>query len=118
MNEAQVRSLNLGIEPVDARTILMVESAFHWINDNTRLGINFESDEALSALPSNVKLFVIKYIDLMAMPTGVTSESIEGLSQSFNTANKSNLIWEYAYELLGNHLKSQMSFTPAKKKWC
>ena len=117
MTSQQVENLNLGISPVDIRTTLMIESAFHWINDHTILNIDFNSDEALALLPANVKLFVIKYFDVMNMPTGVSSESIEGLSQRFDTSNKSDLLWQYAYELFGDRLKPQMSFTSAKKKW-
>lgn len=118
MTKEQVERLNLGLEPIDARSILLVESGLNWVNDNTDLNIDYNSDESLNSLPASIKLFVIKYIDLMLMPTSVTSESIEGLSQSYNTSNKSDLIWQYAYELLGNHICSQMSFVSAKKRWC
>lgn len=117
MTDKQVENLKLGIEPVDARSILLIESAFNWINDNTTLSIDYNDDQALSKLSPNVKLFVLKYFDLMTLPTGVASESIEGLSQSYNTTNKSDLLWQYATELLGNYLKSQMTFTCAKRRW-
>lgn len=117
MTKEQIENLNLGIAPVDAQTLLMVESAFNWINDNTCLDIDHNDDQVLSALPANVKLFVIKYFDLMSMRPGITSESLGGMSQSFDTANKSNLLWEYAYELFGNSMRSQMSFVPAKSRW-
>lgn len=117
MTKEQVEKLELGIMPVDVRTVLLVESAFSWINDNTALNIEYNNDEALGMLSANVKLFIIKYVDLMCLSTGVTSESLGGMSQSFDTSNKSDLLWQYAYELLGNSLRSQFSFTPAKSRW-
>lgn len=117
MTKEHVQKLDLGIAPIDSRTILMIESGFLWINDNTTLDIDYNDQIVLDGLSANVKLFIIKYFDLMSMTTGVTSESIEGLSQSFDTSNKSDLLWQYAYELFPNNLKSQMSFTSAKRKW-
>ena len=117
MTNGQVNSLNLGITPIDSRVILLIESAFHWINDNTVLNINYNDNEVLSSLSPNIKLFVLKYFDVMSMTAGISSESIEGLSQSYDTTNKSDLIWQFAYELLGEHLKSQMQFVSAKKRW-
>lgn len=118
MTKEQVEKLELGIAPIDGRTILTIESAFLWINDNTTLNLNYNDQNVLDSLSANVKLFIIKYFDLMTMTPGVSSESIEGLSQSFDTSNKSDLLWQYAYELFPNNLKSQMSFTSAKRKWC
>ena len=117
MTNEQVEKLNLGIAPINAHAVLMVESAFHWINDNTALNINYNNSEALSELTPNIKLFVIKYFDLMSMTAGVTSESLGGMSQSFDGSNKSDLLWQYACELLGDSLKSQITFVSAKRRW-
>lgn len=117
MTEEQVEKLKLGISPIDDRTVLVVESGFEWINHNTSLTIDHNDSEALSKLPANVKLFIIKYFDVMMMAAGVTSESIGGLSQSFDTSNKSDLIWQFAEELLGEYITSQFSFISAKKRW-
>lgn len=118
MTKEQVESLKCGIGPVDDKTILLVESGFNWINENTTLDIDYNSDEQLSSLPANVKLFLMTYCDIMTMPIGINSESIEGLSQSFDTSkSKSDLLLQYAEELLGDFMKSQMSFAVAKKRW-
>lgn len=117
MTKEQVEKLDLGIGPIDSRVILLVESAFHWINDNTDLNVNYDENQVLEKLSPNIKLFIIKYFDLMTMSAGVSSESIGGLSHSFDTTNKSDLLWQYATELLGNNLKSQMSFVSAKPRW-
>lgn len=117
MTREQVTNLKLGILPVDDRTILFVESALNWVNNNTSLTIDYNDDEVLNKLPANVKLFVIKYIDLMTLSAGVSSESIEGLSQSYDTTSKADLLWQYANELLGSYMRSQMTFTSAKSGW-
>lgn len=117
MTKEQVEKLDLGIVPIDSRTIIMVESAFNWINDNTRIYIDYNSDDVLNALEGNVKLFVINYVDIMNLRPGVSSESLGGMSQSFDNSSKSDLLWQYAYELFGNLLKSQMSFVTAKSRW-
>lgn len=117
MTKEQIEKLDLGISPVDARTALMVESAFNWINDNTSHKIDCNDDLVLEQLGANAKLFIIKYVDVMAMSAGVTSESLGGMSQSFDSATKTDLLWQYAYELLGDSLRSQFSFTSAKRRW-
>ena len=117
MTKEQVEKLNLGIIPVDSRTIIMVESAFNWINDNTTLHIDCNSDDVLNSLDGNIKLFIINYIDIMNLRPGISSESLGGMSQSFENISKSDLLWQYAYELFGNYVKSQMSFVTAKSRW-
>jgi len=117
MTNEQVELLKLGIAPINDRTCLLVESALQWVLDNTTLKFDMNSDTDLKALQSNVRLFVVKYFDVMAMTGGVTSESIEGLSQSFDTSNKSDLIWQFAEELLGKWLVSCVRFVTATPKW-
>lgn len=117
MTEEQVKTLKLGFTSVDDKTVLMVESAIEWINANTSLNIPLDSDQ-LAKLPANAKLFISKYIEVMDRSAGVTSESVGSLSQSFDTSrNKTDLLWEYAEELLSGYLKSQMSFVSAKPRW-
>ena len=117
MTKEQIENLNLGIIPIDARVTLLIESAFHWVNDNTDLNIDYNDSQTLRNLTPNVKLFVLKYFDVMSISPGVSSESIEGLSQSFDSSSKSDLLWQYAQELLSDHMKSQMSFVCAKSRW-
>ena len=82
MTEEQVRNLNLGFTSVDARTVLMVESAIEWVNTNTTLNLSL-GDQA-TGLPASVKLFINKYVEIMDRSAGVSSESVGGLSQSFD----------------------------------
>jgi hypothetical protein len=116
MTEEQVKSLKLGLASVDDKTVLMVESAIEWVNANTLLNIPLDSDHSAN-LPANVRLFISKYVEVMDRSAGVSSESVGGLSQSFDSSTKTDLLWQYADELLSEYLKSQMSFVSAKARW-
>ncbi len=117
MTREQVENLKLGIMPIDERTVILIESGLNWVLSNTSLKFDINNDNDLKALHSNVKLFLIHYFDVMSMTAGVSSESISGLSQSFDTTDKSTLLWRYAHELLGEWLNSQMTFYQAKSRW-
>lgn len=117
MTNQQVENLKLGIAPIDDRVILIVESALEWIKTNTTLEFDIEKDEDLKALPSCAKLFISKFFDVQMLSVGVASESIEGLSQSFDTSDKSAMIWQFANELLAPYLKSRIRFVAAESKW-
>lgn len=116
MTNAQAEVLNLGL-PNNAETLLMIESALNWVLDNTTLKFDIDKDEDLKALPAQVRLFVLKYNELMSISAGVASESIEGLSQSFNSGDKSALLWEIAESLLGKWLVSPVKFVAATNRW-
>ena len=116
MTISDVENLNLGISPLDEKNCIIVESAFSWINQNTTL--NYDVNNLPENIPANVKLFIIKYAEIMNMSGGVSSESIDGLSQSFDTTDKSVLLWQFADELLGNDLKSDVQVMQANNRWC
>lgn len=117
MTREQIELLHLGIAPIDDRAIIIVESGLEWVKANTTLEFDMNKDDDLTALPSVVKLFIVKFFDVQMISAGVSSESIEGLSQSFDTSDKSVLIWQFANELLSPYLKSRVSFVAATKRW-
>ena len=117
MTAEQIELLGLGIAPIDERVILVIASGLEWLKANTTLEFDMENDEDLKALPHSVRLFLVKFFDVQMMSTGVSSESIEGLSQSFDTGNKNALLWQFAQELLSEHLKSSVRAVPTLKKW-
>lgn len=117
MTAEQIELLNLGIAPIDSRVILVVASGLEWLKTNTTLSFDMEDGESLQALPNCAKLFLIKFFDVQMMSTGVSSESIEGLSQSYDTTDKSKLIWQFAEELLSEYLKSSFQAVPYLGKW-
>lgn len=112
MTQNEVESLKLGIKPIDDRTILIVESGIDWLKQNTTL----DCDD-LTALPSCARLFLTKFFDLQMLNAGVTSESIEGLSHSYDTSDKSALLWQFAEELLSPYLISRVKFVSAQSRW-
>jgi len=103
----------LKLKPLNDETILLAENALAWINSNTKISVNLDDVQA------NVRLFVSKYIDVMDMSVGVTSESIGGLSQSFSTAKKTDMLIELANAIFGeeNVTIGKVTFTPAKRRW-
>lgn len=56
----------------------------------------------------------MSYIQFRA---GVTSQSISGLSQSFNSSDIEITVKSYADDLLGEYLKSDVSFIQINGKW-
>lgn len=117
MTSQQVESLNLGIAPIDTRTTLIVESGLDWVLHNTTLKFDKENEDELKALPACVRLFLVKFFDVQMLGTGISSESIEGLSQSFDTSDKSAMLWQFAEELLGEYLISRVRFVSATSRW-
>lgn len=117
MKKEQIELLELGISPIDARVILVIESGLEWVKANTTLNFDVNNDEELKSLPAGVRLFLVKFFDVNMLSGGVSSESIDGLSQSFDTTDKSALIWQFAQELLSPYLKSQISFVAAQRRW-
>ena len=117
MTQQQIELLRLGIKPIDDRVTLIVESGLEWVKTNTTLEFDINNDEDLKALPSAVRLFLVKFFDVQMISAGVSSESIEGLSQSFDTSDKSAMIWQFSNELLSPYLKSGATFIFARKKW-
>ena len=105
--------LGLPIDTSDKETAIMVDTALSWVSENTTLEIDQTKE-----LPSNVKLFVIKFCDMFAQSAGVTSESLGGMSQSFSTSSGTGLlIADLASQLFGSAYKKRNRFVSAKNRW-
>lgn len=103
----------LPIDTNNAEVAVMVEAALDWVERNTTLEINREAE-----LPSNVKLFVVKFCDLMGQSVGVTSESLGGMSQSFSSGNGTGfLLADLASQLFGSAYKGRNRFVSAVNRW-
>lgn len=112
MTKQEIEKLNLGISSIDDRGELIINAGVEWLSDNTTIDtLNFDN------FPSCAKLFLVKFYEVQKTPTGVTSQSIEGLSQSFSQADKNDLIMQFAEELLGKYLVSKVRFVQASPKW-
>lgn len=111
MTSQELTSLNLGIA-IDATTEIILNAGVEWIAENTTI------DTAdIEKFPSGAKLFLLKYHEVMSMKTGIASESIEGLSLSFDNGDKSALLWQLAEELMGQYLKGCVRFVQASRRW-
>ena len=117
LTSEQVQSLKLGITPINERTVLIVESGLEWVKANTTLEFDLNNEEDIKALPSCVRLFLMKFFEVNKHRAGVSSESISGLSQSFNSGDLSASIWQFAEELLSPYLKSRVTFIAASSRW-
>lgn len=104
---------NLPLDINDSETAIMVDAALNWVTENTTLKIDPDNE-----LPSNVKLFVIKYCDLLAPTLGVASESLGGMSQSFSISGGAGfLLADLASQLFGEAYKGRNRFVTAQNRW-
>jgi hypothetical protein len=103
---------NLPIDTADSEITIMIEAALDWVDENTTLNIDRKAE-----LPNNVKLFVVKFCDLMTQTVGVSSESIGGMSQSFSTRGTAALLADLAYQLFGSAYKGRNRFITAQSRW-
>lgn len=92
-------------------------AALEYIADNTTLTVNLDDATTLEALPFTAKLFISKYEEVISASSVVASESIEGLSQSFKTGDKADMLSDLASTLLGGYLKGKIKFISAKRRW-
>lgn len=92
-------------------------AALEFISDKTTLTVDLNDVETIKALPFSAKLFISKYDEVISTSTVVASESIEELSQSFKTGDKSAMIWDLANSLLGDYLKGRIKFVAATQRW-
>lgn len=115
MTLEDITRLQIPIEPLDNTAVLYVESAIGWINQNTTL--EYDINALPESLPSNVRLFIVKFNEIMHTDPNIASESIQGLSQSFATNGKGLLLYEYARSLLGEYMPSQVVAVQTKGLW-
>lgn len=117
MNAETLKAAGIPLSGNGDVAVLQAEAALDWILENTTLQFCKDQAASLEALPACAKLFVGKYCEALSLREGVASQSIEGLSMSFDTTNKGALLYQIATNLLGNYLKSQVRVTPARRRW-
>ena len=115
MTAADWEAAGVPLPDEQQETLLMADAALEWIGEHTTLDVS-------APLPPGAKVFILKYLEVMQMGVGVTAETIGGgagtnLSQSFDTSSKGNLLMQYAHELMGAYMKSDVHFVPAKGRW-
>lgn len=117
MNAEELVAAGIPLSRTDAASVLRAEAALDWMLEYTTLQFDKADMESIEALPACAKLFVEQYSDVIKRRAGVASQSIEGLSQSFSTTDKSTELWQIANSLLGAYLKSQVRVSPARRRW-
>ena len=117
MTVEELQTLGIPLTQYREIDLLYVESALDWLKANTTLEFDKNELETVKNLPSGAKLFIVKFREMMDLPVGVTSESVNGLSQSFSDTLKKDALYELASELLGDYVKSSLSFVSAQPKW-
>lgn len=111
-----IMQLDLPLESVGSKECLYINTAFDWLLSNTTLNFDKNNIESVKALPSSAKAFLFSFVEIMSQSSIVTSESIAGMSQSFNTRDKGSLLRELAVTLLGDYYKS-VKFAPCTDRW-
>lgn len=118
MTTGKADYMGLPIDTSNPMTLLHVDSCLEWLLKNTKLKFDADDLDELRALPASVKLFICRYNELYSRQLGITSESIGGMSQGFDTTDVHTQLWQLASELLRDYIGSTLKVTPAKRKWC
>lgn len=117
MEWADLINAGIPISAGDPLAMLKAESAIDWMLEHTTLDIDKGSLESITKLPACAKLFIVKFSETVSRKQGVTSQNIEGMSQSFSDGDQSSMILQLANTLLRPYLKSQVRVFPAKRRW-
>lgn len=118
MTAEEIKEIGIPCDDTSERTLLMVECAVEWLSQHTTLRVNINDTDSLKSLPACAKAFILKYTETSDRSAGISSESLGGMSQAFDTSSSNqDIIWELAEELLSPYLKSRNGFVPAKRKW-
>ena len=97
---------------------LLAEAALEWMREHTTLEFDKADPESIKALPACAKLFVVKHAEIMRRASGMISQSIEGMSMTFDSSGDVNdSVMALAKTLLSGYLKSQVRFFPAQRRW-
>ena len=102
---------------IEVSNAIKGNAALEYIANNTILAVDLNDVETVKALPFSAKLFVQEYEEVVSASSVIANESIEGLSQSFNTGDKASLINALANTYLSQWLKGKITFVSAKKRW-
>lgn len=102
---------------VNVRDEILANAALEWISTNTTLTVDLNDATTLGNLPYTAIAFIAKFEKVMSASSTVQSQSIDGLSQTFKTGDKSDMIWDLANTLLSGYLKGQIRFVTAKRRW-
>lgn len=117
MTPKDLQEIGLSFPCATPEICLMVQAALEWVLNHTTLKFDRKNLQEVKCLPPGVKLFVMKYVEVMHATAGVQHENLQNMTLIFSSKEKGELIRQYASELLGNALKSEASFFRAKNRW-
>lgn len=118
MKAEELIAAGIPISGNDPGAVLRAEAALDWMQEHTTLQFDKADAASIAALPACAKLFVVKFGEAIQHKAGVTSQSIEGLSMSFDASESTtSIIWSLATAFLQQYLKSQVRVFPAKRRW-
>lgn len=106
ITQEQFKAIGLDVDELTGN------AAIEWIAAKTTIDTT-----DITKLSASARLFIKKYAEIDGIPSGVASENIEGLSQSFNQTKSEDLIWDIARKYIGQYLKSGIKFIPAQNRW-
>lgn len=117
LTREKAEKLSLPINAKSSVDILLIENALAWIADNTTVKVDMDD---LENVQPAVRLFIIRYIEIMQLPMGISSESASGLSQSFDTnKDPAELLISAAEAIFGadNVTAGAVHFVTATRGW-
>ena len=105
-----ITSMGFPAGDIGTGDVLLFYASLEWLNENTdfeKIDL-YNPEEAVKALPATVKVFICKYIGMLRdgglSGSGVSSESIAGMSKSYvSPADMEATIRVLAMQLLGRH---------------
>ena len=114
MTKEELLEANIYLDDYDSKTLLFFEAGLEWLENNTSVTVDRSN---LGALPACAKAFLVQFVPIASRSENIASESIDGLSRSYNSGDKKTLILDLASSLLGKYLVGQVRFISAKKRW-
>ena len=114
MTLEEFKALTLPVEDSDQ---LYVESGLEWLQDNTTLEMDLADPETIKQLPASARLFLVKYCEVLNRETGITSETVGPMSQSFSSDSVAKQTANLAKQFLKPWLKPEVMFIPCRRRW-
>lgn len=113
----ELKGAGIPVDEDDPEALLRAEAAIEYINANTTLHADCDNIDSIKSLPAPARLFILKFGEVMSSYSGVTSESLGGMSQSFGTDRYDDMLLDLLDSLLGAYRKSTAVVLQAKNKW-
>ena len=98
---------------------LLADAALDWLKRNTKLEFDGAEPESVKALPAGARVFITRFAELMEDAGHVVSESMAGMSQTFQTGGRAAMLFQLARELIGPELLTAgtVAFGPRVRRW-